>query len=76
MQIVESYCCGMSQAGELQESADTGGECGGAHVYLMKNPHEEWAQLRYWAAVGTGVGAARIARMDPVAVLQAGVASP
>lgn len=39
MQIVESYCCGVSQAGELQESGDTGGECGGGHVYLMKNPH-------------------------------------
>lgn len=40
--------------------------------------HEEptWAQLRCWAAVGTGFGAARIARRDPVAVLQAGVASP
>lgn len=40
VQIVESYCCGVSQAGELQESADTDGESGGGHVYLMKSPHE------------------------------------
>lgn len=40
VQIVESYCCGVSQAGELQESADTDGESGSGHVYLMKSPHE------------------------------------